>query len=352
MAVFPYSGNWDALTKAVKKSWEHAPSGAQQQTMPSFGAPPASPAPMERSYAGGGAFGWTPQYGGVPYTADPLAASYQASQGNLANLKGAENLGANINQFQQGQLMGQYAMADPSLAGNWSAGGANIGANLAGEIDPVTMSQLQTRAAERGIQMGSPGSPNAMGYLMASLGRNMEHRQELGQTQLLNRLRSTPIAQPYDITGTMPGWSDIYGARQQANVYAASPIPSMQAEQEQAMALQSMQQGAQMQDWLAQRNFGRYPSQYPMMNMYNPNRMSGGNMPSMDYLYDMGSAPAPQAAAGPTEADYAKATHEGTLAWTNPANVAQSQYNNAMTYWRPPWENTSSLVDLPEGMYA
>jgi hypothetical protein len=116
-----------------------------------------------------------------------------------------------------------YAQLTRNLPGYQQMVGAssgNIGANLAGQLSPDVIAQMQQAGAERGIATGTEGSgANNAAYLRA-LGLNSMQLQQLGESQLTAAVGRTPIQQTQ--TGTQA--TDL--AAQQA-IYNAAPNPAM-----------------------------------------------------------------------------------------------------------------------------
>jgi len=76
----------------------------------------------------------------------------------------------------------------PGLAGNLGALSANIGSELAGELDPETIALLQNTAAQFGIGAGVPLSPFAGARGLRHLGLTAEAQKSKGAADLLAAL--------------------------------------------------------------------------------------------------------------------------------------------------------------------
>lgn len=211
---------------------------------------------------GGSATNWTPEYGGVPNVANPMVGEASALQFNLANLPQLSQLAGGINTLNQSELLAAYEQAFPGFGARMAEGSEGIRSNLAGEISPGARAAMAIGAAERGLAGGQPGAtPMTNQAYVTALGTTAEKLAALGQQQLDARIRSTPVVQPYDITKQFITGDQMTEAANMANLYAAAPIPTAQAAEEQRMAEQAMLRGISAEDWLAQRNYGRSAEQ-------------------------------------------------------------------------------------------
>lgn len=144
---------------------------------------------------------YDPAYGGIPqlprYTQDS-----------------SETVGPDV----QAQMIQNL----PGYQGMSAQSSANIANNLAGVISPDVLANLATAGAERGVAMGSPGSPNASAAYLRALGLDSMQLQQLGDTQLTAAMNRTPIQQ----TSTTTSVNDL-GAQQA--VYNSAPQPGAAA---------------------------------------------------------------------------------------------------------------------------
>lgn len=183
----------------------------------------------------GNLYGAAPQggsgaYGAVPVAPDPTTTTRNAITGNITNMPFLERLASQINEFQQGQLLDNFRRANPLFDDNLRSSSENISANLRGELHPDIVRQFQVDAAERGVSMGAPGSPNVdTNYLMRVL-RERLARQDLGQTQYNESLRRPTVVQPFNVADFLTTPSDQWNATWLANQLASAPNPALAAE--------------------------------------------------------------------------------------------------------------------------
>lgn len=169
---------------------------------------------------------YDPTYGGIPRVPSLPGTQGAAISSNLANLGGLYNLAGSANQFQQQQLLGQYGAALPGYSNLVNQASGNIASNLAGQVPQDVQNALAIRAAERGISTGI-GSPNSNAALLRSLGLTSLDLQNLGQGQLTEAIRRSPVAQPFDISRFFFSPQEAFQAQQGANIYSAAPQPGM-----------------------------------------------------------------------------------------------------------------------------
>jgi len=130
-------------------------------------------------------------------TIPPVATTGGTSTPDLSSLT------AFVNQLnQQGQTSAEAARIPGATALETQSSG-NIASELAGQLPPDVVNQLQQAAAERGVAIGSPGSPNVdsnflLNYLGGSLGL-----QRQGQSDLSAALARNPTAPIFDPTSQL-----------------------------------------------------------------------------------------------------------------------------------------------------
>jgi len=174
-------------------------------------------------------YDWNASYGGKPEVPSPAGSASLATAANVGNLGQLYNLAGSLNQFNQGQLLGQYESAVPGYGGLVKKASGNIGEQLAGNVPSDVVNEIIQTAAERGIMTGSPGSPNANAALLRSMGLTSLGLQQQGQENLISMERAAPIAQPFDVSKLFITPEEIQQAQMAANLYAAAPDPMMAA---------------------------------------------------------------------------------------------------------------------------
>lgn len=165
-------------------------------------------------------------YGYRPLVPDPLGSASRAIGGNSANLGQLYGLAGGLNQFNEQQLIDQLVQGLPGYQANIGQASANTASNLAGQLPPDVIRQMQIRAAERGI--GAPG-PNANAAYLAAIGRNSLDLQNLGDQQLTAQIARTPKAPLYDPSQMFVQPDQIQQAASAANLYASAPNPAAAA---------------------------------------------------------------------------------------------------------------------------
>lgn len=165
------------------------------------------------SLGSSGAMPWT-QYGnthygpavGGPSTKGSIidsasSGAADATSFNLSNSASMKNLSDMINQIN---LSATKASQDARIPGGPALEGqssANIKADLAGQVDPDTLSLLQQQAAERGAAGGAGSdSPNTSAAYLRALGLTSYGRKQAGQTELTGALARNPAAPTFDPT--------------------------------------------------------------------------------------------------------------------------------------------------------
>lgn len=148
-------------------------------------------------------YNYQPAYGGIPQLTNPTATASSAISGNLANLPQLQGLVSGINP--------QYTRQQDI-----------IGQELAGQVPQDVVNQLAQQAAERGIAIGSPGSPNSLAnYLTRFLGTSYGiQRQGMSEANTLGQL-TEEMMRPYMVSA-----ADQQAAEAMQSIYNAAPVPS------------------------------------------------------------------------------------------------------------------------------
>ena len=182
------------------------------------------------SLAGGPVNYYNPAYGGVPTMPNPTATAAAANAGNAANLPGFEGTAANLNTFNQGQLLGQYNMAIPNYAALTQTASGNAMQQLQGDVPQDVINQILQGAAERGITGGMPASPNSNAAYLRALGLTSIGQQQTGMQNLAQLVSQAPIAPIFNPAQMFVSPQDMQEAQYMANVLKASPSPEAAAE--------------------------------------------------------------------------------------------------------------------------
>lgn len=177
-----------------------------------------------------GAYNWTAEYGGKPIVPDVNASAGEAISGNLSNLPSSLNLAGQVNTFNQGQLMNQLNTAIPNYSGLISDESSLIGNEMKGILPPDVLNLIAQQGAERGVAMGSPGSPNANAAWLRSLGLTSLDLQQTGLGNLSRMISQAPKAPLFNIESQFITPSDIQSAEWMRNEIAAAPDPKAAAE--------------------------------------------------------------------------------------------------------------------------
>lgn len=174
--------------------------------------------------------GYNPAYGGIPNVPNPTATAAAANAGNAANLPGLESTAANLNPFNQNQLLGQYNMAIPNYAALTQTASGNAMQQLSGQVPTDVINELLTGAAERGITGGMPGSPNSNAAYLRALGLTSIGQQATGMQNLHQLTADAPIAKPFDPASMFVTPEQEQEAQMAANLYASAPNPAAAAQ--------------------------------------------------------------------------------------------------------------------------
>lgn len=147
------------------------------------------------SWGGGG--GGTPA-GVTPAQTQPASVATGTIGNNLANV-------AALNSLAQGSGAasgaGQVANLNVALPGA-QTGIENLLAlsqkDLSGQLDPSTINNIEQAAAERGIAIGDPSSPNANAAMLAALGQTTQQLEQTGAQDLASAVGLAPVGPAYN----------------------------------------------------------------------------------------------------------------------------------------------------------
>ncbi len=194
--------------------------------------PPAAPATkkgVNPILPGTQTYGYNPSFGGVPSVPSPQASQQTAIGGNQMTLSDLYNLAQGTGAASAAGANQQLVQNLPGYQGLVGQSSQNIGSLLKGKIPQDVLDLLSQQAAERGIQIGSPGSPNALSsellrYFGGSLGA-----QQMGEQQLSGAIGRTPQGPAFN-----PATMFLDPQAQQQWAYLASqleaaPIPAAAA---------------------------------------------------------------------------------------------------------------------------
>lgn len=195
------------------------------------GLAPATP------YGGGTAFG---EKYPVP---DPLEIARRTAQGNLANLPDYEAYANKIDAANYIKMMDQIRKGNPNYDQQVLQNAGMISDELGGKIPQDVVDQLTQRGAERGITIGSPGSPNTNAALMKAFYTTSTGQQEAGAKNYLNFQASIPRAPITDPSKYGADPNSVYTAQLLANTVRAAPDPQQKYFQELAAAQSGVNAG-------------------------------------------------------------------------------------------------------------
>lgn len=132
---------------------------------------------------------------------------------------------------------GQAANLNTALPGAQKALGSELTlgeSNLSGQIDPATWNNIEDMAAQRGVEIGSPGSPNANAALLAALGETTQQLETLGGQEISSAVGQAPTGPAFNPASQQLTPQDALNqAEQQAglNQQTASQNAALQAAQ-------------------------------------------------------------------------------------------------------------------------
>lgn len=170
-------------------------------------------------------------WGMVPQVPDPLSTANLAITGDIANLPSLTDLAGQVNQFNTGQAIAPYIANLPGYQSMVGQSSQNIGSLLRGEIPSDVMSLLAQQAAERGINTGLAGSPNANAAALRALGLTSLGLQQQGEGELTSAIGRTPVPQLFNVAQFLTTPGEEQAAQMAANIYAAAPDPQLQAQE-------------------------------------------------------------------------------------------------------------------------
>lgn len=245
MPIYSFGDSGPQLKKAqarkamISKSFSASPRDAFAQATggaPAAGAPGLPGVPASGNLIGAPAFNYAGAYGGIPQIPSPGATQLASIEGNLAAMPQLQALAQQINAFNTQQAVAPFIANLPQYGAMTEASSGNILSNLRGELPPDVMYLIAQQAAERGVQSGVPGSPNANSALLRALGLTSLQRKDLGESQLSGAIARTPIGPLYNPASAFVTPDQQQQAQAAANLYAAAPIPAERAAAELAAA--------------------------------------------------------------------------------------------------------------------
>jgi hypothetical protein len=253
---------------------------------------------------GGGGIGLPPgqgsgPYGAVPTVPNPITSASGAIGGDIGNLGGISSLTGGLAGANAYGAQGAVASGLPGYSGMLGTSSANIQSDLMGQVSPDVWNQLQQGGAERGISMGSPGSPNSNAALLAALGKTSMGLQAQGQQELTGAVNRTPTGPAVNSAEFAVTPDQMQQAGYAQSVFNAAPNPTMarQADQAALMAQIGAGQAAGGGGGFASiGGGGPHPGTdalgFPMANLYG-NDGPGGTDATTAMLGGLGGAAAP-----------------------------------------------------------
>lgn len=177
-------------------------------------------------------------YGKVPQVTSPQVTQAQAMQGNLAQLGNIQKLMAALDQQQAQNVLLPFQMGIPNWGPAMGQTMANVTQGLQGVVNSDVWTNLQRGAAERGIAMGSPLSPNAQTNLLQMLGLTSYGVQQDALKNLLNVMGSMPRISPFNPSQLLTTPAEQQQWQYLADLLKAAPDPA-QARQAELAATQA-----------------------------------------------------------------------------------------------------------------
>lgn len=178
---------------------------------------------------GASPFNYNSAYGGIPQVPNPIGSQGDVLGGNIGNLGSLYNLATGVG---SASAAGAGTQVEQNLPGFRAATGqsmGNISSLLKGEIPQDVQNLIAQQAAERGVMMGSPDSPNAGASLLRSLGLTSLGLQQQGEQNLSAAIGRTPTGPAFNPSSMLVTPAQQYEAQLLANYLAAAPIPSSAA---------------------------------------------------------------------------------------------------------------------------
>lgn len=185
-------------------------------------------------------YDYSPAYGGKPTMPNPIDTARTSVEGNLGNLPGIKDLAGQTNLFNLDELYKQYVKANPELMAQLGKSASNISSYLAGEVPEDVKRVLAQNAAQRGVSLGTPGSPFSNYDYLRSLGQTSLGLQQYGETALTNSMNRTPKVDQLNPATMFVTPEQQQAAQYWANLYAAGPVPGVAQNNALAAALMGM----------------------------------------------------------------------------------------------------------------
>lgn len=195
---------------------------------------PAPITPLPATY-------WDPAFGGHPATPSPTTTAAEAVSGNIGNLAGLYGLAGSVNAFNQAQAALGLERNLPGYGGMVAQSSRNIGAELAGQVEPDVLNELITTGAERGILTG--GGPNANAAWLRALGLTSQGQQQRGEANLTGAIARTPQAPLFNPATFFVTPEQQQAAAMHAATVAATPVPAQAAAAQEAAANRGLARG-------------------------------------------------------------------------------------------------------------
>lgn len=169
-------------------------------------------------------------YGSIPQIPMPTQTQGPALRGNIANLGALYGLGGGINAFQQTQAPLGLKMNLPGYEGLLGTASQTAQSLMEGKIPQDVLNQLAQTAAERGVRMGSPLSPNANAALLAATNNTSLGLQQQGLQNFQTLAGMTPQVAPMDLSRMLVTPAEQQDAAAAQALYSASPNPAAAAQ--------------------------------------------------------------------------------------------------------------------------
>lgn len=290
---------------------------------------------------------YAPATGGTPAVTSPGYSAAQATQANLGNLPALTNLADQVNAFNR---TGFYA-GIPNYSALNAQSSANIGSALRGELPQDVVSNLARSAAERGVALGSPGSPNANANFLRNLGLTSLDQQRYGESAFTNAVsRGTRAPYLSPVSGFVTPEQQ-QEAEMTANIYEASPIPAIAQQTNMQAANRGLQTGFQ-----GARSFGNFGGSVPNTSAGVVNsilsRYAQAQQPnpinSMAYGVPWGGGnQAPAAPLYPTTSQLLSQLYEGGQDYGNVPDTTNPYAGDLDVNGLPFYLDTAPYMELP-----
>lgn len=234
----PLSGAWTGNPFMDPRGYPgiSGPAGAAPVGGPIFGtpatgkwSPTATTAPTGTVLPGAAPQSGVGPYGAVPQVPSPVATAGVSIAGNQANLPALGTLATGEKTLADQLAKAGYVANLPDYQNMLQTATANTGSLLHGQIPQDVMNEFATRAAERGVNIGSPGSPNANAALMQAVVLDSLGLQREGLGNLRSLVGMTPVGATPDITSQQTTAEGLQAAQMAANKFAAAPNPAQAA---------------------------------------------------------------------------------------------------------------------------